>query len=397
MSSPVIINSNYNDTVLQDYGYELYGNGTLSNGTDCYLSFGQFLPFIAENGTVFNGTVCDYPYYGIKARGAVGLVFATLAILLLPASMYNLRRHGARHVQYEHKRFRLIGRRWQWYWLFLVHVLSAVAGFLSIDIDRDYIQGTSLTAYGAIYSTILPVCLASVWEMTRHWGSFEERRRFEADPFRYRHNDVRSKVHLFMPLIFYLFGFLLFLLTVLRNWGLLIQVNSTFIVDNRWKAGVFFGLIAWLIIFVQVGVTYYYYDPAKLPWKIPLCLVGLGALVAYSIGMSFNQTISPFNAHADVLAVALWGYLPVIYIIVVMNVCGHYQLNDDLIVLKEKEERDRATTRAVLENVVVHDTKYSSGSDESTMDTFYPTQPQRAYTTAEIKAFAKANMRDAST
>ncbi|KAK9332355.1 hypothetical protein V1520DRAFT_335309 [Lipomyces starkeyi] len=393
MSAPGAINSDYNSTVLDDYGYQLYSNGTLSNGTNCFLSFGQFYPVIADNGTVYNGTSCNYPFYAIKSRGAVGLVLAILSIVLLPVSMYNLRKHGTRHTNYEHKRFRLIGRRWQWYWLILVHILAAVAGFMSIDIDRDYIQGTSLTSYGAVFSTILPTCLASVWEMTRHWGSFEERRLFEADPFRFRNDDRRSMVHLLMPIIFYLFGFLLFLLTVLRNWSLLIKINLTFIVDNRWKAGVFFGLIAWLTILTQIGVTYYYYDPAKLPWKIPLCFVGVAALVAYSIGMSFQEDISPFNPHAHVLAVALWGYLPVIYIMVVMNVCAYYQMNDDLVILKEKDERDQATTKVVLDNVVVHDAKTSSGSGETTADTLIPTQPQRAYTNAEIKAFARANMR----
>ncbi|KAK9241241.1 hypothetical protein V1525DRAFT_392538 [Lipomyces kononenkoae] len=396
MSAPGIIYSDYNNTVLQEYGYQLYGNGTLSNATDCFLSFGQFIPFIGENGTVYNGTACDYPYYSIKARGAVGVVFSVLSIMLLPVSMYNLRKHGTRHSKHEHKRFRLVGRRWQWYWLFVVHVLAAVAGFLSLDIDRDYIQGTSLTTYGAVYSVILAVCLASVWEMTRHWGSFEERRLFEADPFRFRHDDRRSMVHLLMPLVFYLFGFLLFLLTVLRNWGLLIQVNSTFVTDNRWKAGVFFGLIALFIIFVQVGVTYYYYHPPKLPWKLPLCYVGVTVLVAYSIGFSFDEKISPFSSHANVLAVALWGYLPVIYIIVVMNVCGHYQMNDDLVILKEANEREQANTKVVLDTIVVHDTKFSSGSDETTADSVTLTEPQRAYTNAEIKAFARANMKDAS-
>ncbi|KAK9248676.1 hypothetical protein V1506DRAFT_452220 [Lipomyces tetrasporus] len=393
MSAPAAINTGYNDTVLSEYGYQLYDNGTLSNGTDCFLSFGQFYPFIAENGTVYNGTSCSYPFYRIQARGAVGIVFAVLSILLIPISMYNLRKLGTRHSKYEQKRFRLIGRRWQWYWLFVVHILAAVAGFMSIDIDRDYIQGTSLTSYGAVFSSILPACLASVWEMTRHWGSFEERRVFEADPFRFRNNDRRSMVHLLMPIIFYVFGFLLFLLTVLRNWTVLIKINSTFIVDNRWKAGVIFGLISWLMIFAQVCVTYYYYHPAKLPWNIPLCYVGAAALVAYSIGLSFNEDISPFNPDASVLAVALWGYLPIIYIMVVMNVYAHYQMNDDLVIQKEKDERDKATTKVVLENVVVHDTKNSSGG---TADTLIPTQPQRAYTNAEIKAFARANMRQGS-
>lgn len=170
MAPPQPIFSNYNQTTLEQYSYVLYpGNGTISNGTNCYLSFGNFHPSIYSNGTVDNGTNCDSPYYGIAARGGVGIAFATISILLLPFSINSLHRLGKQHLKHEHKRFRLISRRWQWYWVFLIHALSAVAGFLSIDIDRDYIAGTSFTSYGAVFTAVFPCCLGAVWEMTRHW------------------------------------------------------------------------------------------------------------------------------------------------------------------------------------------------------------------------------------
>jgi hypothetical protein len=44
-----------------------------------------------------------------------------------------------------------------------------------------------------------------VWEAVRHWGSWMERQFIDPDPFVLREDDKRAQVELYVPLIFYLF------------------------------------------------------------------------------------------------------------------------------------------------------------------------------------------------
>ncbi|KAK9479526.1 hypothetical protein V1514DRAFT_278482 [Lipomyces japonicus] len=395
-NAPEPINYDFNYTTLDFFNYTIYDNGTVSNFSNCYLTFGEFHPVIESNGTVFNTTACDYPYYGPHARAGVGVAFAVLSLVLLPYTMFNLRRLGKQHSITEYKRFRVVGRRWQWYWLIIVHALAAVAGFLSIDIDRAYLQGSSLTGYGAVFTAMLPVCFGVTWEMTRHWGSFEERRLFEADPFMFRYDDCRSKVHLIMPLVFYMFGFFLFLLTVLRNWTNLIRINANFNTDTRWKVGVFLGVIAYFVIALQVYVTFRFYHPAKIQARIPLVYIGLGVFLAYNIAFAFDSSLSPFNPNSPVAAVAVWGYVPVLYIILVMNITGHRLMNEDKFIMQESREREAKNMTIVMQTVVVEESKHqlagsSSSSASASQGEASNSTPARGYTVAEIKAFTKAN------
>ncbi|KAK7208314.1 hypothetical protein BZA70DRAFT_265604 [Myxozyma melibiosi] len=410
MSPPGTLYTDYNQTVLDLFDYVIYpGNGTVSNVSNCYLSFGSYHPEIYADGTVENNVSCDSPYYGIASRGGIGIAFGALSILMLPFSMNNLHRLGKMHVKREHKRFRLISRRWQWYWVFVIHALSAVAGFLSIDIDRDYIQGTSLTSYGAVFTSIFPCCLGAVWEMTRHWGSFEERQSYEDDPYGFRDDKLRTNYFLLAPIFVYLFGFLFFLLTVLRNWTNVIRVNSDFIVDSRWKVGIFLGVVCFILIITHVFVIRHYWHPKRLPWRIPLCFLGVAVMLSYSIALSFDGSLSPFNPSSSVVAVSVWGYIPVLYLLFVMNITANFQKNDDKVILEQRAVREQERMRVALETVVVHDDDDAGEptvlDEEKTLDGSSPLaysatydfdgkprpSQKRTYTNAEIKAFARAN------
>lgn len=106
----------FNETVLRKFGYGIYSNGTLSNSSRCYLVFDIYRPWMAPNGSVFNGTGCDSPINPIATRGALGIAFAALYAVVIIFVCVHLRKHGATHLPPE-KRFRLVSRRWQWYWL----------------------------------------------------------------------------------------------------------------------------------------------------------------------------------------------------------------------------------------------------------------------------------------
>ncbi|KAK9452765.1 hypothetical protein V1511DRAFT_506921 [Dipodascopsis uninucleata] len=408
-SAPEPIFNDYDPEVLLDWGYRLYDNGTLSNSTQCYLSFGNFQPIIEVNGTVVNGTSCDYPYYHMKSRGAIGITLAVLAMASLPVSLYHLRKHGMRHG-HEHKQFRVVGRRWQWYWLLVLQALCAVVGYFSIDIDRDYLQGTSLTIYGAVLSAMLPIALAAVWEKTRHWCAFEERKIYEDDPFRFGKNDRRSTVQILVPIGFYFFDFLLFLLTVVRDWTGLADYNNMFTVDDRWKAGEILGIMAFLWLFIVCLTARHYYRPKKLDPSLPFAWFGVFVLVVYNIAMTFDRSISPFNPKSNVAAVALLEYVPAIYLIVVFNISGYLRENEDLFILRYRRQRDLRTETELLERVTVQPTKETESTDSSSPSTTSlselslpalsesppPYSDTRSYTAAEIKALAKARMRSSA-
>ncbi|KAK9461771.1 uncharacterized protein V1516DRAFT_254870 [Lipomyces oligophaga] len=390
MAPPEPLNSNYNETILELWNYVLYpSNGTLSNVTNCYLSFGSYQPVIYDDGYV-NGTTCNSPYYPIRARGGIGIALGVMATALFPLTLTNLTRLGRRLTKYEHRSFRIISRRWQWYWLIVIHALCIAAGFMSIDIDRSYLQGVALTSFGAIFTTICPSCIAAVWEMVRHWCSFEERRYVEDDPFHYRSGDKRSHVHLVMPIVFYLFDFLFFLLTILRNWGAMIKYDYQFAIDVRWKVGVFCGIVAYSFIFIQIYITYKFYRPQRLPRRVPLALLGLAVMIGYSITSSFKISFSPFNPDSNIICVGVWGYLPIVYLILVMNLCAIHQVNDDLVIKAERDIRDRARDQEVMNSVVVRETTDSSDVT-ITSDYLSSSCPQKSYTVAEIRAIARSN------
>jgi len=79
---------------------------------------------------------------------------------------------------------------------------------MAIDVDRDHLPGAAIILQSVFYYGSLPTMLAAVWEMTRHWGSFEERKILDGDPFALKQDDRRSKIEFYIPLVFYLFGFL---------------------------------------------------------------------------------------------------------------------------------------------------------------------------------------------
>ena len=158
------------------------------------------------NGTV-HGTKCDAPIHSIYIRGGLGIAFGILFMLMIIFGITGLRKHGQLHLPLD-RNFKPVGRRWQWYWLLVSATVAIVSGFTAVDIDRVSIQGTSLILHSLFYYCMLPTILASIWEMTRHWGSFCERQLAEEDAFRFLHGDTRYKIELYMPIAFYLFAFM---------------------------------------------------------------------------------------------------------------------------------------------------------------------------------------------
>lgn len=165
----VVVNGlHFNLTTLNYFNYTLYSNGTLSNGSDCWLVFNNYQPLMAMNGTFINGTSCYSPVFGLGDHGKVGVAFATLFATSIMFTLVNLRKHGKRFLPKE-KRWRVVGRRWQWYWILYIAACGLISSFMSIDVDRFYVQSTPLILQSFFYCLMLPGLMASVWEGVRHW------------------------------------------------------------------------------------------------------------------------------------------------------------------------------------------------------------------------------------
>lgn len=173
-SSTIINGVNYNLTALRYWNYTLYTNNTISNNSKCYLAFDKYRPVFLDNGTWVNGTTCYVPINGIQLRGKLGIAFATLFTVCLFFTLICLKKHGTQYVR-EDKRFRLVGRRWQWYWMIFVCACGLIGTISSVDVDRNYLQSIAIILQSFFFYLMYPGTVAVVWEATRHWYVFQIR------------------------------------------------------------------------------------------------------------------------------------------------------------------------------------------------------------------------------
>lgn len=159
----------YNETTLSFWNYTAYGNGTISNGSNCFLTFDAYKPIlVSPNGTFVNTTSCYEPIHGIGARGITGLVFGSLFAFSILLSTINLRKHGRAYLVKE-KRWRPVGRRWPWYWTIFVAACGLISCFTAVDVDRDYVVNTPMILQCFFLTIMIPSLLACVWESVRSW------------------------------------------------------------------------------------------------------------------------------------------------------------------------------------------------------------------------------------
>ena len=204
-SSDTLIGSiHYNLTTLRHWNYTYYSNGTFSNGSLCFLLFEPYSPHLLENGTFLNPTSCYSPISPMGTRSIVGLVYACIFSVLVMFTFINLRKHGKLFLPME-KRFRAVGRRWQWYWMLAVAAFAIISGITDVDVDRYYLPELPIILANFFWFLMLPATMAVVWESVRHWGSWQERQMVDPNPFLLRQDDRRSKIEFYLPLVFYFF------------------------------------------------------------------------------------------------------------------------------------------------------------------------------------------------
>jgi hypothetical protein len=172
------------------------------------LAFDDYTPRgVLDNGTFINSTTCFTPYYGTGARAYGGIGYTVFYALSLMFTMIHLRKHGSRFLPAE-KRFRPVGRRWVWYWLAATGGLGLMAGIGAIDVDRYYLPEFPIVLTNLGYFLQLICVMGAIWESVRHWGSWQERQVIDPDPFSLPQDDRRATVEFYLPLVFYMFNFL---------------------------------------------------------------------------------------------------------------------------------------------------------------------------------------------
>ncbi|KAL7268530.1 hypothetical protein RUND412_008843 [Rhizina undulata] len=331
----------FNQTLLNEFNYTIYSNGTLSNASNCFLLFDTYMPVLIENGTVYNGTSCYSPIDPIRARAILGIVFGVLFGTIIVLGITSLRKHGLSYLPVE-KKFKLVSRRWQWYWLVTSAACGLISGLMAIDVDRDYLQSTALILQSIFYYVTLPATLAAVWEMTRHWGSFLERQMVDEDAFIFSQEDTRSKIEFYMPLVFYLFAFLNFFLSILRSWTPISKGSSSSATDPRFRVSAIFAVIAYFIIIASTLSSMHYYRPLSrsVPWKITLSLIFIFIRVVYNVACAWEYTISPLSNTTSPAYIYALGYLPIILVMFTMILAAWREPNEDLKIKQLRRERE---------------------------------------------------------
>jgi hypothetical protein len=160
----------FNLTTLNAFNLTIFPNGTVSNSSRCWLAHDVYRPILLENGTFLYADSCDAPINSISIRGGVGICFAGLFGIALVFVLQALKKHGKSYLP-EKKGFRLVGRRWPWYWALATCALGMISGFTSIDVDRAYIprMNVAITLTSIFYCFMMPCVLAMTWEMVRNW------------------------------------------------------------------------------------------------------------------------------------------------------------------------------------------------------------------------------------
>lgn len=64
--SDTLDGKDWNLTIFENWNYTYYSNGTVSNGSLCFLVFKPFTPFLLDNGTFLNSTSCYSPIEHLK-------------------------------------------------------------------------------------------------------------------------------------------------------------------------------------------------------------------------------------------------------------------------------------------------------------------------------------------
>jgi len=366
-SETIIDKVPFNVTTLKYFNYTLYSNNTISNGSKCYLAFDPYTPaYVFPNGSWTNATKCYTAIENIKTRGYVGIGFAVAFGIALVLNLTVLAKHGKIYTPRD-SRFYPVGRRWQWYWALFTSAAALISLFVGVDIDRYYLQELPITVNVFFWYLLCMGTVALTWEAVRHWGSWQERKFVDPNPFIVKDDDRRAKVEFWLPLWFYLWLWLNFFMVVPRSWKFTQLQHSEEqtlekavpgATSTRFKAGAFCLVVAWLTIVFSLHHSIKHYKPRHrgvfnravgflryVPFRFWLILPLSAATIAYQgfISWEFDYSIVKYNGNIPVIY--CWGFLPSLLILYIQYFYGFFTPNEDKELVRLRRERGEMLDR----------------------------------------------------
>ena len=192
-------------------------------------------------------------------------------------------------------------------------------------------------------------------------GQWQARQILDEDPLGLPQDRVRSRKDFYLPLVFYLFAFLDFFMTIPRSWTPIHEQDSEIqtwnvarlsATDSRFRAGAVFGAVAWLVICYDLRHNIQYYVRGRAPQSVRLVLMGApmkllsilglsGIRFSYGIASSFLWQISPLRLGVHIGWLFGLGYGPILLTLILLNVYGYIEPNEDRELLRRRAARDR--------------------------------------------------------
>jgi hypothetical protein len=166
-----------------------------------------------------------------------------------------------------------------------------------------------------------------------------------------------------LPLIFYLFGWLNFFMVIPRNWSPIDDQSSPqqqtalaepMATDARFKAGSIFAALAYVVIIYDLRHILHNYKPhppgiwksfdnflTHTPARLFFSIIVLGIKVAYTIASAWVWDVSVMKYNAQPAWPYGLGYGPSLLIIIILNVWGYIDRNEDLELIDQRRARGR--------------------------------------------------------
>jgi hypothetical protein len=196
-------------------------------------------------------------------------------------------------------------------------------------------------------------------------GSWQERQIYDRDPFSLPQDDRRGKVEFWLPLVFYLFAWLNFFMVIPRSWSniehqrspqqqaLDAEPSGT---DNRLKAGSILAVFAYAVICFSLHHSLKHYKPRNAglmgringfcrdcPTKIFLSLLVLAVRLGYGIASAWEWNMSILKYNVNPAWPFGLGYGTTIVIIIIFEVAGWVEENEDKKLIEQRRQRGRST------------------------------------------------------
>lgn len=181
---------------------------------------------------------------------------------------------------------------------------------------------------------------------------------------------TRERQEFYLPLLFYFFAVLNFLLTVPHKWGTLLKQHNPeqteqfarpAATDSRFRASSIFAIFDLVVIIYSLGHSIYRYRcmpdiergdtrgrvvktplyVLEAPFKYVLCIALAFIRLIYGVASTSNWETSPARYDGNLALFYCLGYLPALIVILVLNIWGLFEQNEDIQLIRQRAARNQ--------------------------------------------------------